>query len=279
MTFEGESMRRDRAVIRSTYLARIEGVRGRLRDTFRLVKRAVRTIFGTDHLLRCDISIPKSRLGSDYGGWTVCLDLLKRDPTIIYSVGLGHDISFDLALAAEITCEIFGFDPTPKTRAWLTTHPLPACFHYVPVGLADRDGLLEFGLPSDPSFDDFSLVRKDKAEFVLCEVQRLSSLAAKLRHTRIDLLKMDIEGAEYQVIDDLCSGSLLPAQLLIEFHHRINDAHIRDTLRSIAKLRDAGYLLFAISPSGRELSFVHVDALESLTKGPQIKDTGQQSAH
>jgi FkbM family methyltransferase len=179
----------------------------------------------------------------------------------VYSVGLGHDISFDLALAKTTPCEIFGFDPTPKTRAWLATQSLPECFHYIPIGLANQDGLVNFAMPSDPTFDDFSIVRSNKGPFVSCEVRRLASLAKQLGHDRIDLLKMDIEGAEYQVIDDICQGTLLPSQLLVEFHHRIDGAHIRDTLSAIAKLRKVGYLLFDVSSSGRELSFISVNRL------------------
>jgi FkbM family methyltransferase len=238
------------------YLERLKtGTRAR----FRFSKRALRTLFGTDHLLRPDVTIPKVRVGSDYGGWTLSIDLLSQGNPIVYSVGLGHDISFDLALAKAIPCEIFGFDPTPKTRQWIATQPLPGNFHYVPLGLADQDGLVNFAMPSDPSFDDFSIARPIKGAFVACEVRRLTSLAKQLGHDKIDLLKMDIEGAEYRVIDDICSGTLLPSQMLVEFHHRLDGAHIRDTLQAIAKLRKTGYLLFDVSASGRELSFVLAD--------------------
>lgn len=78
-------------------------------------------------------------------------------------------------------------------------------------------------------------VKPSRARFV-----DFSTLAGNLSHGTIDLLKMDIEGAEYRVIDDICRGSLLPAQLLIEFHHRIDGAQIENTMRSIACLRQIG---------------------------------------
>lgn len=240
----------------------MEDLKRHVRDGFRFTKRAVRAALGTDHLLRRDVTIPTSRLGSDYGGWTICPDLLRGRTAIIYSVGLGHDISFDLAIAETTACEIFGFDPTPKTKAWLDQQSLPTCFHYVPIGLADQDGVLNFGMPSDPSFDDFTLVRGHTGETVSCEVGRLTTLASRLGHDKIDLLKMDIEGAEYRVIDDICGGSLLPTQLLIEFHHRIDGAQISDTMLSIARLRQVGYLLFSVSASGRELSFVRSEEVD-----------------
>jgi len=37
-------------------------------------------------------------------------------------------------------------------------------------------------------------------------------------HTHIDLLKIDIEGAEYQVLDNMLHENILPTILCIEFH-------------------------------------------------------------
>jgi FkbM family methyltransferase len=242
--------------------SRFQRLRNQVRHSYRVSKRVVRTLLGTDHLLRPDVTIPKVRIGSDYGGWTICLDLLSQGKPVVYSVGLGHDISFDVALAKITRCEIFGFDPTPKTQSWLATQSPPECFHYIPLGLADRDGVADFSMPSDPTFDDFSLVRRNSGPFIACEVRRLGSLAKQLGHSKIDLLKMDIEGAEYQVIDDICEGTLLPLQMLVEFHHRIDGAHVRDTIQAIDKLRKVGYRIFNVSSSGRELSFI----LEDLTR-------------
>jgi len=42
----------------------------------------------------------------------------------------------------------------------------------------------------------------------------------ELRHASIDLLKMDIEGAEYDVLADMISQRIPVKQLLVEFHHR-----------------------------------------------------------
>ena len=40
-----------------------------------------------------------------------------------------------------------------------------------------------------------------------------------LGHDHLDVLKMDIEGAEYAVLDDMLQSDILPDQLLVEFHH------------------------------------------------------------
>ena len=93
-------------------------------------------------------------------------------------------------------------------------------------------------------------------ETVLCPVRRLETIAADLGHERIDVLKMDIEGFEYGVIDDVLAGSLRPAQWLIEFHHNMMHFVPEQTRRAVKQLEDAGYRLFAVSNVGHEYSFV-----------------------
>jgi FkbM family methyltransferase len=52
------------------------------------------------------------------------------------------------------------------------------------------------------------------------EVRRLQTIFQSLGHKHVDVLKMDIEGSEYEVIDDLCDLHLRIDQVLVEFHHR-----------------------------------------------------------
>ena len=67
---------------------------------------------------------------------------------------------------------------------------------------------------------------------------------------------MDIEGAEYEVLDGLLSSPVLPKQLLVEFHHRFVEDGLQRTYDLIERLRGAGYRIFAISEIGREISFL-----------------------
>jgi hypothetical protein len=86
----------------------------------------------------------------------------------------------------------------------------------------------------------------------------LSSITTKLDHDQIDLLKIDIEGAEYEVLDALLASDIKPTQLLVEFHHRFPGIGIEKTADLIKRLGDAGYKIFAISDIGREVSFLRI---------------------
>jgi hypothetical protein len=86
-------------------------------------------------------------------------------------------------------------------------------------------------------------------------VFRLASIMKMLGHDRVDLLKMDIEGAEYGVLDDLLASDIIVGQLLVEFHHRWPEVGIDKTKRAIRLLNGAGYRIFSVSASGEEYSF------------------------
>ena len=210
-------------------------------------------------LHRLDVAVSHAVLGSDYGGWPVILDRLSASD-IAYSFGVGSDISFDLALVEQTGCTVHAFDPTPRARDWIAHQHVPAKFHFHALGLADSDGELSFFAPAADHHDSFSLQPDPKASGTTasCPVRRLSSLLADLGHALPALLKMDIEGFEYAVIEDLCTGNLRPAQLLVEFHHGMYGFDTDVTLAAVARLREIGYRIFHISPTAHEYGFVHM---------------------
>ena len=106
------------------------------------------------------------------------------------------------------------------------------------------------------SFSRTGTPEGDTTKTVTCPIRRLSTLMQDLGHTRIDVLKMDIEGFEYAVVEDLIAGTIRPRQLLIEFHHNMYSHSRSDTERSVAMILAAGYELFWVSNVGHEYAFV-----------------------
>ena len=87
-------------------------------------------------------------------------------------------------------------------------------------------------------------------------MKRLHTIMLALNHDHIDILKMDIEGAEYEVIDDMIESGIKPRQLLVEFHHRFQGVGLGKTKATVEKLRDNGYMLFGVSVTGEEYGFI-----------------------
>ncbi|WP_225007219.1 MULTISPECIES: FkbM family methyltransferase [Novosphingobium] len=210
------------------------------------------------------ISRPTLRLGSDYGGWVVVPALLNAD-SVVYGVGVGEDISFDLALIERFGCRVDAFDPTPICGQWIAGQSLPEKFAFHAIGLSPEDGEIPFKKPATDGHVSFSMANGGSSssgdDIVLCPARRFSTIARDLGHTRVDLLKMDIEGFEYGVIDDMIATGPLPTQWLIEFHHTMYGHKAQETLDAVAKIEAAGYVLFAVSNVGHEYSFVRKNAL------------------
>ena len=247
----------------SSIISGIKAIKG-AKPAFRYARRFVKACLGKDHLIPVDVRIPKLRLGNDWADWVVVPHLLERGKPIVYSVGLGSDISFDLAMIDRFGCDIFGFDPTPISQDYLNSIALPAAMHVYPFGLATFDGTKTLGVPSEGDVS-FSSVTGGGLNL---EVRKISSLMAMLGHDHIDLLKMDIEGDEYDCVRQLLDEKIFPAQLLVEFHHGYYDIEVGRTRRAIDGLHEAGYKIFDISPLGREISFIHSSALADAKTSP-----------
>ena len=55
------------------------------------------------------------------------------------------------------------------------------------------------------------------SNYDIIQVDSLKNIMQKLNHTHIDLLKLDIEGAEINVLDQMLDDNIFPTYLCIEF--------------------------------------------------------------
>ena len=204
-----------------------------------------------------EIELKGEFLGTEYGGWFVNLEGISKS-SIVYSLGVGEDISFDLTLIEKTGARVYAFDPTPRSIRWVKSQQLPDEFKLYEYGIAGYDGVARFKPPANPDHVSHTILDKpettDKA--IEVEVHRLKTIMKELGHDKIELLKMDIEGAEYEVLDDLVSSHLDVKQILVEFHHRWDNVGYWKTLKTIRKLRGVGYRVFHISKSGDEYSLI-----------------------
>ncbi len=197
------------------------------------------------------------RFGSDYGGY--CADASQISPgAIIYSLGIGEDISFDLALIERFGVTVEAFDPTPKVKKWLASQSLPPQFRFHEAGIAGHDGDASFYLPPRVDWVSHSVIhaRQYGRDSVRFPVMRLSTAMKLQGHTRIDILKMDIEGAEYTVIEEIVRQQIPVAQLLVEFHHRLSSLGTDKTRAALSQLEKYGMRISYICPRKEVFTFV-----------------------
>lgn len=193
-------------------------------------------------------------LGTAYGGWSVP-DSLLHPSSICYCGGVGYDISFDRALIDRYGSAVYAFDPTPSATEFVerTASGLER-FKYYPWGLWSKDGSLRFYEP-DYSDTNFSAVNlHGTTGFFDASCRSLESIMSELGHDRIDLLKLDIEGAEYEVLRSVTAGSLRPTVLCVELHKPRGHRGVRRMIETVGQLERCGYAL--VSRRGYDLTFV-----------------------
>jgi len=181
-----------------------------------------------------------TRLGKVVGGspyWIFTKNL--TEDSIIYSAGAGGDISFELDLAKTFNSKILLFDPTP-TGVGTAGGGIHKKIFFFKLAIADHSGSINLSLPVNPLEGSYQFNRTAGVSFPCTSI--LNFMKEK-KHTHIDLLKMDIEGAEYSVLNNILKNKIPIYQIVLEFHHRSKEFSIFDTLFAIKRLYSAGYRL------------------------------------
>jgi hypothetical protein len=129
----------------------------------------------------------KIRLGNEYDGGYVLPDLALQCDALV-SIGVGPDVSFDLALAQN-GAQVIQFDHTVERPP--TEHP---AFRFFKKGWGPRS----------------------EGEFL-----NLHDISAKLEGTPSHrLLKFDIEGGEFEIFQTLTAEDMYPYEIICcELHH------------------------------------------------------------
>ena len=217
------------------------------------------------------------RLGTQYGGWLIPANSGLSRESVCYLAGAGEDLSFDCEIARRYHCKVRIIDPTPRavrhfqqleqaiaegrrfpinnsqTEFYPATATDLSCMTFLPIGLAGKDDELKFYLPRNPAHVSCSTLNLHKTEdYFTAQCQRLSTVMAQQGDRKVDLIKMDIEGAEYSVIQDMVASLLLPGILLIEFDeaHTPLDADAESRIGDhIDRLARAGMRCIAVEGS------------------------------
>lgn len=185
--------------------------------------------------------------------------------SVVYSGGVGNDITFEHELVQRFGCSVVLFDPSPTGRATMALpENLHTRFRFFPVGLGGETGTLNLAPPLNAEEGSwYGQTPSSGCIHVPCE--DLCTLMERSGHTRINLLKLDIEGSEYDVIDDLLRRRISVDQICVEYHHGIIPGIRRfRTIKSIFKLLLGGYRL--LYQEGNNHTFVLKSCVTSSRK-------------
>ncbi len=204
--------------------------------------------------------LPSQYLGSDYGGYYIPNQFKLDESSVCFCFGAGEDISFEISLAKKYKCKVDIFDPTPRSNKHFTEFQESENYvikdytlNYVKntidklsfhkIGLGDKDEFKTFYPPKDKEHVSYSienLQNTAEEDSLKVELKTLNTLMT-LRNTKeIDILKMDIEGSEYRIIDYMHENSIYPKLFMLEFH----DIESFSTLEYIEKIVAMGYEIY-----------------------------------
>lgn len=219
--------------------------------------RDIKIVIGRDLYFPVECKCRKEYHGTLLEGYAIVSGSLDEN-SIVYSLGVGEDISFDLSIIEKYDCDVFAFDPTPRSINWIKTRRLSEKFKFFEFGIADFDGEARFHPHENGKDVSYSLIEKKKTgqNPINIKVHRLKSIMEILGHKRIDLLKMDIEGTEYEVINEVLSSDIDVGQIILEFHHRFSNIGPVKTRNTVIALRRKGYMVFDASHNEGVFSFV-----------------------
>jgi FkbM family methyltransferase len=197
-------------------------------------------------------------LGSSYGGWILPGKLIEPS-WICYLVGAGGDVSVDIDLIRRYGVTVRSFDAVDahvkSARKEADGEPRFSAHH---AAIATRDGPIRMQVSHDPQSQSVSAARLyDSEHFIELPGRTLSSLMTELGDQQIDLLKLDIEGSEYEVLPTLDLPALGVKVFAIQLHHT---GSVADARRLIARLSDLGYAPVACR-SPVKLTFARSDLL------------------
>lgn len=174
------------------------------------------------------MSVKLKRFGSDYGGyWIPDPRYVDWTYTTVYDCGVGEDASFceELYKYEEEILDYHLFDPTPRARKywndtqlnkWAIWYIKPQ-FHY--IGVAGINGDYKFYPPANPAHVSHSILNLQNTENpIIVRCYNLRTIMDILGHRELDLLKLDIEGAENGVLFHMKTEQIYPKVMAIDSH-------------------------------------------------------------
>jgi FkbM family methyltransferase len=174
--------------------------------------------------------------------------------SVIIDVGCGYDADFSLHMVEKYNLRSFVVDPTRKHMNPLQT--LEKIYSgnivHLNVAVASVAGKMIFH-ESDENVSgsilvDHNNIINDTLTSYEVEAVTLKGLLDRVKVPVVDYLKLDIEGAEYELLKNVGEDDWSPfKQIFVEFHHHcIKSYSINDTKSIVWSMQKKGFRSFSL---------------------------------
>lgn len=210
---------------------------------YRTIKIAIRQLLDIEPIVKVKLDLNLESHGSEYGGWSIVANSLN-DHSVVVDIGLGEDISFSQSLIEKYKLVVHGYDPTPKSVNYIKSiKQKNFIFHEYAIGT--RNETVKFYLPNNSNHISGSVICEQHLGHRDIDVKMItiSDIFKMLKCERIDLFKLDIEGAEFELIKskEFEEYSTQINMICIEFHHRWPSYCSDSTLQAVKTLAGLGF--------------------------------------
>jgi FkbM family methyltransferase len=196
------------------------------------------------------------RIGGD-ASWNIKM-LGINEKSFVISAGAGHDISFELNLVSQTGCRLILLDPSPTGRKTVGNSQLQPEMSFEPSALSDKSGYIILARPTNILEGSWRVALDDDGDTMPCT--SISDILKRYSKSSVDLLKIDIEGFEYEVLYDVIQKKIPITQICVEIHQGQKFGKTRwDRWHLIYQLHKSGYRL--IHCVGWDHTFLHKSAL------------------
>jgi FkbM family methyltransferase len=173
---------------------------------------------------------------------------------VVIDAGCSYEADFSVYLIRQHGVRAFGVDPTRKHAEALRAlaAQYPDRFTHVPCAISATDGTLTFHESrvneSGSLFTDHVNVVHDETTSYDVEAVTLGTLLKRVGVETVDMLKLDLEGAEYDLLARTTADELRPfKQLFVEFHHHaVSHFAEADTRRLVERISAFGFRTFSV---------------------------------
>jgi len=182
-------------------------------------------------------------------------DLLTAD-SVVLDLGANYG-AFANAMASRFQCEVYAVEASPRVFAQMPTGDFVKKFNFAICG---SSGTVALNISSNHEVT--SLKRLDNWEYIdtiRVEGLSLDEFLKTESIPQIDLLKVDIEGAEIEVFNS-CSDAFLRSidQITVEFHEWLGGSSKTEVTDIVSRLQTLGFFVFKLSRANfSDVLFVH----------------------
>lgn len=187
------------------------------------ISRKLNTLYRR-FILRDRFLMEASRWFMDRGDETLRLDYPLNQDSVVFDLG-GYKGDFAYEISKKFGCKIFVFEPVLDFHEMCVDrfkgNKSITCMNY---GLSSRSGHLDINL-SENSSSFFSATGSEGGKQRV-KIESIADCIRKLEIKRISLMKINIEGGEFDVLPELiASGDIARIDYLqIQFHNFVADA-------------------------------------------------------